>query len=78
MRSFTFFIKEHGILCILFGFTSHTKMTNLAKKERKRTVRFFRVKKNLKFFIAIYIYIYIYNIYISIYIYISVYAYIYL
>ena len=29
---FTFFIKEHRILCILFGFISHTKKTNLAKK----------------------------------------------
>ena len=53
LRSFTFFIKER---CALFGFISHTKMTNLAKKERKRTVRsFLGLKKNLKFFFAIYI-----------------------
>ena len=47
LRSFTFFIKEcgvlwvllrslhikeRGILCILFGFISHTKMTNLPNK----------------------------------------------
>ena len=32
LRSFTFFIKERGVLCILFGFISHTKIANLAKK----------------------------------------------
>ena len=35
LRSFTFFIKECGVLCVLFGFISHTKMTNLAKKNIK-------------------------------------------
>ena len=35
LRSFAFFIKERGVLCVLFGFISHTKMTNLAKKNIK-------------------------------------------
>ena len=43
LRSFLFFIKEP---CILFGFISHTKIANLAKKECKRTQRsFYKVKK---------------------------------
>ena len=64
---FAFFLKERRVLCVLFGFISHTKMTNLGKKEPKRTVRsFLGLKKNLKSFFAIHIYIYIY---ISIYIY---------
>ena len=29
MRSFTFFINERSVLCILFGFISHTKIANL-------------------------------------------------
>ena len=46
-------------------------------KKRKRTVHsFFRLKKNLTFFFAIYIYIYIY-IYLFIYLYISIYLIIY-
>ena len=67
-------MKECGVLCVFFGFISHTKMTNLAKKERKRTVpSFLGLKKNLKFFFAIYIYICIFK---SIYIYIYIYIYI--
>ena len=31
-RSFLFFIKEHSVLCVLFGFISHTKIANLYKK----------------------------------------------
>ena len=74
-RSFTFFIKA---CCTHFGFMSHTKMTNLAKKERKRTHHSFnKVKKELNvLFQYIYLYIYI-SIYIYIYIYISLYIYIY-
>ena len=79
LRSFTFFIKECGVLCVLFGFISHTKMTNLAKKERKRTQHsFYKVKKELNVLFSIYICIYIY-IYIYIYLYIyCIYIYIYL
>ena len=53
--------------CTLFGFISHTNITNLAKKERKRTQRsFYKVKKELNVLFSIYIYIYI-SIYIYIY-----------
>ena len=61
-----------------FGFISHIKIANLAKKERKRTqCSFYKDKKELNVLFSIYIYIYIYiyiSIYsISIYIYISIY-----
>ena len=73
LHSFTLFIKERCVLGILFGFISHTNMTNLAKKKRKRTVHsFFRVMQYI--FIHVYICIYIY-LYISISIYISIYIY---
>ena len=70
--SFTFFIKER---CPLFGFISHTKMTNLAQKNnvKERSIRFTRLKKNLTFFFQ-YMYIYIYiHIYTYICLYISIY-----
>ena len=38
LRSFTFFIKER---CTLFGFISHTKMTNLVKKRTKKNAVLF-------------------------------------
>ena len=74
---FTFFIKERNIL---FGFISHTKIANLAKKECKRKQRsFYKVKKECSVLFSLYIYIYtsIY-LYISIYIYIYKYLYMYL
>ena len=63
-----------------FGFISHTKTTNLAKK--KNGAFFFRVKKELKVLFAIYIYINVYiylyiSIYISVYLYIHISIYIY-
>ena len=71
LRSFTFFIKEQNFL---FGLISHTKIANLAKKERKeRSVLFIRLKKNVPFFFqSLFIYIYLY-IYLYIYFYISIY-----
>ena len=60
MRSFPFFIKERNVL---FGFISHTKIANLAKKERKRTQHsfFYKDKKECSvFFQYIFIYIYLY------------------
>ena len=42
LRSFTFFAKECRILCVLLGFISRQKL----KKERKRTLRFWRVQCN--------------------------------
>ena len=74
MRSFPLFIKERNIL---FGFISHTKIANLAKKECKRTQRsFYKVKKESSILISIYIYIFIsIYIYIYIYLYISIYIY---
>ena len=57
MHSFPFFIKERNIL---FGFISHTKIANLAKKECKRTQRsFFNIYLYIYLYISTYIYIYI-------------------
>ena len=79
LRSFTFFIKECCVLCVLlrfllknakercalFGFISHTKVTNLSKKECN-TKNFFSIYYT---YISIFIYIYLYlTIYIYIYI----------
>ena len=69
LRSFPFFIKERNVL---FGFISHTKMANLAKKERKRTQCFFQRTFRSFFNIYLYIFIYIY-LYITIYIYLYIY-----
>ena len=56
LRSFTFFIKER---CTLFGFISHTKVTNLSKKECN-TKNFFSIYYTyISIFIYIYLYIYI-------------------
>ena len=58
---------------VLFGFISHIKMGNLAKKECKRTQRsFFKVKKECYVLFSIYIYIYI-STYTYVYLYISIY-----
>ena len=76
LHSFTFFIKERGILCIHFGFISHSKFTNLAKKRMVRS--FLGLQRTESSFLQ-YVFIYIYiNLYISILIYTSVYLYIYL
>ena len=73
LRSFTFFIKECCVLCVLlrfllknakercalFGFISHTKVTNLSKKECN-TKNFFSIYYTyISIFIYIYLYIYI-------------------
>ena len=49
LRSLTFFIKEPGVLCVLFGFISHKKITNLAKKKEKNGAFFKRTQKNNAF-----------------------------
>ena len=79
LHSYMFFIKERGVHCVLFGFISHSKIANLAKKNLKEcSVLFMTLKKNLTFlFQYIFIYISIY-IYIYIYIYLYIYLYIYI
>ena len=72
LRSFPCFIKEH---CSLYGFISHTKIANLAKKnnvEERRVLFIHKVKKERNVLFSIYIYMYI-SIYIYLYLYISIY-----
>ena len=58
-RSFTFFIKECCVLCVLFGFISHTKVTNLEKKECNTKI-FFSINTYIYLYIYIYLHIYLY------------------
>ena len=55
---------------LFLHFISQTKMIESHKKTKKKGGFFFKVKKNLTFFFAIYLYVYIYTVHIYIYIHI--------